>query len=73
MAKFQIPEDEINRIRNALLAAFDAAIAEAENDELGYVEEDEADLHFQLGSSLRRLGRAVCAQIEDGKFKNATT
>lgn len=71
MAKYNIPEDEVNRIRDALLAAFDAAIAEVEKDEMGYVEECDADLHFQIGSSLRCLGRSVCGQIEDGKFKNA--
>lgn len=73
MAKFKIPEDEVNRMRVALLAAFDATIAEVETDEWDQVRLDGSNLQYMVGYVLRDRGREVCGQIEDGKFKNAAT
>jgi len=60
-------------MRIALLAAFDAAIAEAETDEWNGEPMEEHQLRYRLGLELRDKGRDVCGQIEDGKFKNAAT
>jgi len=73
MAKYNIPEDEVNRMRVALLAAFDAALMEACEDEYDMVEPDESNLRHMVGYILRNTGRTVCEDIEKEKFKNATT